>query len=176
MKDLDFSDWTIDGIDNLQFKVSFNKGQEALPLSQFISGGELSRLLLAFQGYIQRLQCYSLLIFDEINMIFFLFQYVYAPGYPPVLFDLVNDPDELNDLGINPEYDEVRRMMFEKLAEWSLQYRQRQTWSEEHNLHMTGIEEKLGVMIGYWDEEDAKAKGKDSNMFPKRKGSKEVKD
>ena len=41
------------------------------------------------------------------------------------------------------------------------------TWSEEHNLHMTGIEEKLGVIIGYWDELDAK--GKDPNILPKRK-------
>ena len=41
---------------------------------------------------------------------------------------------------------------------------------------MTGIEEKLGVIIGYWDEEDAKAKGKDPKMFPKRKGEKGVKD
>ena len=94
-------------------------------------------------------------------------KFVYAPGYPAVLFDLVNDPYELNDLGVDVEYDEVRREMFEKLAEWSLQYRQRQTWSEEHNLHMTGIEEKLGVIIGYWDELDAK--GKDPNILPKRK-------
>jgi hypothetical protein len=32
---------------------------------------------------------------------------------------------------------------------------------------MTGIEEKLGVIIGYWDELDAK--GKDPNILPKRK-------
>ena len=91
---------------------------------------------------------------------------VHAPGYPPVLFDLVNDPDELTDLGRHPDYTDRRQSLFNMLAEWSLQYRQRETWSEEHNLKMTGMEEKLGVLIGYWDEEDAR--GKDPKILPVR--------
>ena len=94
---------------------------------------------------------------------------IHAPGYPPVLFDLANDPDELVDLGRSPEHAEARRGMFERLAEWALQYRQRETWSEERNLDMTGMEEKLGVLIGYWDEEGAV--GKDPGILPKRKPS-----
>lgn len=83
-------------------------------------------------------------------------KYIYAPGFDPVLFDLTNDPDELNDLGRSPEHADTVQMMFNKLAEWSLHYRQRVACSEERAVHMTGIEEKLGVLIGYWDEEDAK--------------------
>lgn len=94
-------------------------------------------------------------------------KYVYAPGYAPVLFDLVNDPDELIDLGRSPEHADIRQSMFNKLAEWSLQYRQRETWSEEHNFQMTGMEEQLGVLIGYWDENDAA--GKDPGILPVRK-------
>ena len=83
-------------------------------------------------------------------------KYVHAPGFDPVLFDLINDPDELKDLGRSPEHTDVARMMFNKLADWALQYRQRVACSEERAVRMTGIEEKLGVLIGYWDEEDAK--------------------
>lgn len=82
-------------------------------------------------------------------------KYVHAPGYAPVLFDLQNDPNELTDLGKDADHANVRQMMFNKLAEWSLQYRQRETWSEEHNVQMTGMEEQLGVLIGYWNEQDA---------------------
>ena len=96
-------------------------------------------------------------------------KYVHAPGYPPVLFDLVNDPDELNDLGRNPEYGGIQQKMHNLLADWSLRYRQRETWSEDHNLKMTGMEEKLGVIIGYWNEDDAA--GKDPNILPRRKPS-----
>ena len=93
-------------------------------------------------------------------------KYVYAPGFPPVLFDLVNDPDELNDLGRDPDYADTCQDMFNKLADWSLHYRQRETWSEAQNDKMTGIEEQLGVLIGYWNEDDAK--GKDPRILPKR--------
>lgn len=94
-------------------------------------------------------------------------KYVHAPGYPPVLFDLINDPDELVDLGRAPNFEDIRRSMFNRLAGWALQYRQRETWSEDHNVKMTGMEEKLGVLIGYWDEESAA--GKDPKILPKRK-------
>jgi len=93
-------------------------------------------------------------------------KYIHAPGYPPVLFDLVNDPDELNDLGHSSEHAPIRQALFKMLADWALQYRQRETWSEEHNIKMTGIEEQLGVLIGYWNEKDAK--GKDPKILPKR--------
>jgi len=95
---------------------------------------------------------------------------IHAPGYPPVLFDLVNDPDELTDLGRSPDHAEIRQTLFNLLADWSLQYRQRETWSEEHNITMTGMEEKLGVLIGYWDESDAE--GKDPEILPVRKPNK----
>ena len=62
---------------------------------------------------------------------------------------------------------ELRRSLFNMLADWALQYRQRATWSEERNIKMTGMEEQLGVIIGYWDEKDAE--GKDPGLLPKAK-------
>lgn len=96
-------------------------------------------------------------------------KYIHAPGYEPVLFDLTNDPDELTDLGRSAEHAQIRETMSGYLADWALRYRQRATWSEEHNLKMTGMEERLGVLIGYWDEADAK--GKDPGILPQRNRS-----
>ena len=106
------------------------------------------------------LDCRSYMVADK------NWKYIYAPGYPPVLFDLKKDPCELNDLGQNAEYKKICEQMFKKLATWSLQYRQRETWSEKHNLHMTGMEEQLGVLIGYWNEKDAE--GKNPDILPKK--------
>ena len=83
-------------------------------------------------------------------------KYVFAPGFPPMLFDLKNDPDEFLDLGRSPDHAEQRASMHAALADWALQYRQRETLSEERAQHMIGIEDKFGVLIGYWDEEDVK--------------------
>ena len=106
------------------------------------------------------LDCRSYMVADK------NWKYIYAPGYPPVLFDLKKDPCELNDLGQHAEYKKICEQMFKKLATWSLQYRQRETWSEKHNLHMTGMEEQLGVLIGYWNEKDAE--GKNPDILPKK--------
>ena len=106
------------------------------------------------------LDCRSYMIADE------KWKYIHAPGFPPVLFDRVNDPAELNDLGRNSDCQHICDLMFKKLADWSLQYRQRETWTEDKNLHMTGLEEQLGVIIGYWDEKSAE--GKDPKILPKR--------
>lgn len=108
----------------------------------------------------QPLDCRSYMVTTE------EWKLVHAPGYPPVLFDLVNDPDELTDLGTSTEHEGIRQSLFNLLADWSLQYRQRETWSEEHNIKMTGMEEQLGVLIGYWDEKSAE--GKDPKILPVR--------
>ena len=83
-------------------------------------------------------------------------KYIHAPGYPPMLFDLVNDPDEFVDLGRSPDHEKARRTMHYALADWALQYRQRETLSEERAGQMVGLEDKFGVLIGYWDENDVK--------------------
>ena len=87
-----------------------------------------------------------------------------------MLFDRINDPDELTDLGRSPDHADICQAMFNRLAGWALQYRQRETWSEERNIQMTGMEEQLGVLIGYWDENDAE--GKDPKILPQRHSNK----
>ncbi len=57
----------IDGIDDLEFVFSANKGQEAKSLSKTASGGELSRFMLAFKTIFASAGNAQTLIFDEID-------------------------------------------------------------------------------------------------------------
>lgn len=96
-------------------------------------------------------------------------KYIHAPGYPPMLFDLTNDPDEFHDLGRSEAHAEARSFMQNALADWALQYRQRTALTEQRAYEMIGLEDKLGVLIGYWNEEDVKppAKAPDPNTKSK---------
>ncbi len=55
------------GIDKIDFYVSFNKGEPTKPLYKVASGGEASRLMLAFKSYFSSKDNVGLLIFDEID-------------------------------------------------------------------------------------------------------------
>ena len=55
------------GIDIIDFYVSFNKGEPKLPLSKVISGGEASRMMLAFKSYFVDKEDINVMIFDEID-------------------------------------------------------------------------------------------------------------
>ena len=81
-------------------------------------------------------------------------KYIHAPGFAPVLFDRRNDPDEFTDLGRSPDHEDIRRQMHAHLADWALQYRQRETYDRARAAQFSGFEEKAGVLIGYWDEKD----------------------
>ncbi|MEM6478408.1 MAG: sulfatase-like hydrolase/transferase, partial [Pseudomonadota bacterium] len=81
-------------------------------------------------------------------------KYIHAPGFAPVLFDRAADPDEFNDLGTSREHEPIRREMQERLMDWALRYRQRETYSDETAARFTAFEENAGVLIGYWNEDD----------------------
>ena len=55
------------GIDGVTFLVSTNPGEPLLPLSKIASGGELSRLMLAFKCAFAEKEMTPTLIFDEID-------------------------------------------------------------------------------------------------------------
>ena len=56
---------------------------------------------------------------------------IHAIGFRPMLFDLVNDPHELRDLGTDPAYARERQRLEAALAQWGLRLSQRQTRSEQ---------------------------------------------
>ena len=55
------------GIDKIDFLITLNKGEPKKPLSKVASGGELSRIMLAFKSIFAKIQRLSLIVFDEID-------------------------------------------------------------------------------------------------------------
>ena len=55
------------GVDEIDFLISFNKGEPERPLSKVASGGEASRIMLALMSYFSKSTLASTIIFDEID-------------------------------------------------------------------------------------------------------------
>ena len=55
------------GIDDVEYFVSMNKGEDLKPLKQVASGGEISRLMLALKSVFAKISDTDLLILDEID-------------------------------------------------------------------------------------------------------------
>ena len=55
------------GISNIDFLISLNKGEPVKPLSKVASGGELSRIMLGLKTILSSKQNLSLMVFDEID-------------------------------------------------------------------------------------------------------------
>lgn len=56
------------GVDRCDFGITFNKGQEPLPLKKVASGGELSRIALAVHVILSQKIAPPTLIFDEVDV------------------------------------------------------------------------------------------------------------
>ena len=65
--ELDDSLFKENGIDRIDFYISTNLGQPLKPLSKTASGGEMSRVMLAFKSIFVRNNHISTIIFDEID-------------------------------------------------------------------------------------------------------------
>ena len=60
-------DFTADGTDVVEFMISTNRGEPLKPLSRIASGGEMSRIMLAFKKIIADYDEIPTMIFDEID-------------------------------------------------------------------------------------------------------------
>jgi len=58
---------TAQGIDDVEFLISPNKGEPLKPLAKIVSGGEVSRIMLAFKTILAKIDSISTLIFDEVD-------------------------------------------------------------------------------------------------------------
>lgn len=59
--------FTPDGLDNVEFLISTNPGEELKPLAKISSGGELSRIMLSIKSILAKNEPIGTLIFDEID-------------------------------------------------------------------------------------------------------------
>jgi DNA repair protein RecN (Recombination protein N) len=55
------------GFDRVEFKISLNPGIPEMSLTQIVSGGELSRIMLALKAIFARFRNFSTLVLDEID-------------------------------------------------------------------------------------------------------------
>lgn len=60
-------DYTLNGLDDIEFMISTNPGEETQPLAKVASGGELSRIMLAIKSVLAEKDLVDTLIFDEID-------------------------------------------------------------------------------------------------------------
>lgn len=64
---LDKHIFTETGIDRVNLCISFNEGEPLKPLHKVASGGEMSRIMLAFKSFFAKHSTLSLMVFDEID-------------------------------------------------------------------------------------------------------------
>jgi len=64
---LEKDNFTVNGLEQIEFLVAINPGQPLLPLSKVVSGGELSRISLAIQVITAQKDRTPTLIFDEVD-------------------------------------------------------------------------------------------------------------
>jgi len=83
-------------------------------------------------------------------------KFMHAEGFRAQLFDLLNDPDELCDLGADPAYDEITAMMRDRLAVWARRPAQMTTMDIEQMRAERG--KATGIVIGVWSENDLPAR------------------
>jgi arylsulfatase A-like enzyme len=85
-------------------------------------------------------------------------KYIHADGFRPMLYDLLNDPDELVDHGADPACAAIRAKLYEALAKWSRTTRTQITMSDaeiqssDEAFKNYDINIGPGILIGYWDE------------------------
>ena len=60
-------DYSPEGKDNVEFLISTNRGEALKPLARIASGGEMSRIMLAFKSIIGDYDSIPTMIFDEID-------------------------------------------------------------------------------------------------------------
>jgi arylsulfatase A-like enzyme len=80
-------------------------------------------------------------------------KYIYAENFRPMLYDMTQDADELNDLGESPAHDAVRRRFEEAVFAWARRQNQRITTAPERITQTDPLRAyESGILIGFWDE------------------------
>jgi arylsulfatase A-like enzyme len=77
-------------------------------------------------------------------------KYVHWLDLPPQLFDLRNDPCELDDLGRTPGLESRRQEMRARLLEWFTQLKRRTTVALDQVEEGTAAYKRAGVFFGQW--------------------------
>lgn len=77
-------------------------------------------------------------------------KYVHYEHYPAQLFDLENDPQELDDLAASPDYQKVKDDMAHAVYDWLRTRKMRTTITNEDVASRTGKAHEKGYLFGVW--------------------------
>lgn len=77
-------------------------------------------------------------------------KYIHYEHFDPQLFDLEKDPQELHDLGLDPNYESVRESLRQALFQWYRTRRTRATISDETIDQAAGKAHERGYLFGLW--------------------------
>jgi len=72
-------------------------------------------------------------------------------GFRPMLFDMDNDPNELEDLGASKAHEEIIDLMYERLGRWARRMAQRTAISEDDIKKKRGGALRKGILLGLYD-------------------------
>lgn len=86
-------------------------------------------------------------------------KYIHVEKMRPMLFDLRSDPEELHDLGEDPEHQAQLDRLAGLHFEWARQHHSRITRSAETIEKMTDGQEPPGIVIAYWDQKELEEDG-----------------
>ncbi|MFW8595680.1 sulfatase-like hydrolase/transferase [Cribrihabitans neustonicus] len=72
-------------------------------------------------------------------------------GMRPMLFDMENDPGELEDLGASAAHREVIAQMYDRLHAWGLRMSQRITVPDAEIIARRGDSDRKGILLGVYE-------------------------
>jgi len=84
-------------------------------------------------------------------------KYVHVEHMRPMLFDLHSDPDEVTDLGGNPDYKKQLERLSDLHFEWCRKHHNRITRSATVVEKMTDGKEPPGILIGFANRDEVEA-------------------
>ena len=77
-------------------------------------------------------------------------KYIYYDGFAPQLFNLEEDPNEMNDLGKSETHKDIREQLFRQLFDWMRTRKLRPALSNKEIAFRTGKGKQRGYLIGVW--------------------------
>jgi len=90
-------------------------------------------------------------------------KYVHVEQMRPLLFDLLTDPNELNDLGADPTYSKELERLKALHFDWNRKHHNRITRSVGAIEKITDRGAPPGILIGYTNKTEV---DKDGRIFP----------
>ncbi len=72
-------------------------------------------------------------------------------GFRPMLFDRLDDPDELHDLGADTASESIINLMYERLGSWARRASQRTSISDNQIIKGRGASRRKGILLGVVD-------------------------